>query len=383
MCFFTSLHPAGPALLTMVALTFSPGLIQAQEMDAVWGVWGGRVGDVAIRVCAQSDPSRPFNDDFAAIYTTQAYEIELLDRESSTTWSPRLAREEIVSLAVLEDGSVRLERSPADLWSGALLAPIDGTGDTRPCISDAFNAPRTFLPDPVITSAEMDGVTYEVISIIDPSGNGEVTTFRLPGSGAGLAAINAWLAKALPQTAEDAPYYTCTLDALQVGAGSSWTHQIQPEWITDRFIVVEDVEDVFCGGARPSYSVDWRVFDVETGEEIDTSTWIREDAFYDLGPYARQGPEIGDPEVMRGFRELMVEAFAATNPSQSCQDLLDLVETWDVRPSREGIVLTPSDDLGPGRGCAIGLSFSVEAITPYLTDMDTITQGYQSKLRNR
>ncbi|MCL1629497.1 hypothetical protein M3N55_12220 [Roseibaca sp. V10] len=352
-------------------------------MEAVWGVWGGRVGDVEIRMCAQSEPGQPFNDDCVAIYTTQDYNIELLDRESSTTWSPRLAREQIVSLAVLEDGSVRLERSPADLWSGVPLAPIDGPADTRPCVSDAFNAPRIFLPDPVTRPAEMDGVPYEVVSIIDPSGHGEVTTFRLPGTGAGIAAINARLTEALPQAAEEAPYYACTLDALQVGAGSFWEHQIQPEWITDRFIVVEDVEDVFCGGARPSYAVDWRVFDVETGDEIDTSAWIREDAFYDLGPYAGQGPEIGDSEVARGFRELMVEAFAATNPSQSCQDLLDLVETWDVRPSREGLVLTPSDDLGPARGCAIGLSLSVEAITPYLTDAGTITQGYQSKLRNR
>jgi hypothetical protein len=361
----------------MVVLTSWPAPGHAQEVDAVWGVWGGRVSDVEIRFCAQSDPGQRINDDFAAIYTTQDYEIELLDRESSTTWSPRLAREDIVSLAVLEDGSVHLERSPADLWSGVPLAPIDETGETSPCVSDAFNAPRTFLPDPVITSAEMDGMTYEVASIIDPSRNGDVTTFRLPGSGVGIAAINARLAEALPQTAEDAPYYTCTLDALQVGAGSLWEHRIQPEWITDQFIVVENVEDVFCGGARPNYSVEWYVFDVETGEEIDTIAWIREDAFYDLGPYAGQGPEIGDPEVVQGFRDLMVEAFAATNPSQSCHNLLNIVETWDVRPSRDGLVLTPSDDLGPARGCAVGLPFSIEAITPYLTDVTIGHQGYR------
>jgi hypothetical protein len=383
MSVFTYSRALGATLLTMMALPSLPELGQAQEMDAVWGVWGGRVSDVEIRFCAHSEPGLPFNYDFAAIYTTQDYEIELLDRESSTTWSPRLAREEIVSLAVLEDGSVRLERSPADLWSGVPLAPIEETTDIRPCVSDAFNAPRTFLPDPVITSAEMDGVTYEVISILDPSGHGEVTTFRLPGSGAGLAAINAWLVEALPQTAEDAPYYTCTLDALQVGAGSFWEHRIKPEWITDRVIVVEDVEDLFCGGAHPSYSVEWYVFDVETGEEIDTSAWIHPDAFNLLGPYGSQGPEIGGTDVEAGFQDLMVEAFAATHPSQSCHDLLNIVETWDVRPSRDGLVLTPSDDLGPARGCAVGLSFSIEAIRPYLMDVGIGQQAYQWILENR
>lgn len=368
MSMFTYSSHARTALLTILAWASWAGPGQAQEMDTVWGVWGGRVSDVEIRFCAHSEPGQRFNDDFAAIYTTQDYEIELLDRESSTAWSPRLAREEIVSLAVLKDGYVRLERSPADLWSGVPLAPINGTADIRPCVSDAFNAPRTFLPDPVITSAEMDGVTYEVISIIDPSGHGEVTTFRLPGSGAGLAAINAWLAEALPQTAEDAPYYTCTLDALQFGAGSFWEHRIQPEWITDRIIVVEDVEDLFCGGAHPSYSVDWYVFDVETGEEIDTSAWIHPDAFNLLGPYGSQGPEIGGTDVETGFRDLIAERLQEAGLDESCPNMLEWVATWDVRPSRTGLLLTP-EDVGSLGACAVELLFMEEQMQFYMTDL--------------
>ena len=67
---------AGGLVLNTALISWA-GLGQAQDM---WSVWAGRVGNVEIRMCAQSDPDRPFDGDFAAIYTTQDYQIVLLDR---------------------------------------------------------------------------------------------------------------------------------------------------------------------------------------------------------------------------------------------------------------------------------------------------------------
>jgi hypothetical protein len=50
---------AGGLVLTMAPISWA-GLGQAQDMEAVWGVWAGRVGNVEITMCAQSDPDRPF-----------------------------------------------------------------------------------------------------------------------------------------------------------------------------------------------------------------------------------------------------------------------------------------------------------------------------------
>lgn len=358
-------HSAGAALLTLMALTSWPKPGRTQEMGAVWGVWGGRVGDIEIRMCAQSDPGRPFNDDFAAIYTTQDYQIELLDRGAGAIWQPRLSPENTVRFTSLADGSLRLERSPADLWSGVTLTPMEVAGDASPCTTQAFNGPRIFLPDPVVASVKLDGVSYEVVSIIDPSGHGGVSTFQLPWTDPGAATINTWLSEILPTTAEEAPYYSCTLDALRFGAGSLWELRRVPDLITDQFVVVKETQDAFCGGAHPSSSTEWTVFDRETGQQIDTSRWIREDAFYDLGPYAGQGPEIGNPEVARGFRELMVEAFAATDPDPSCAGLLDEVEVWAVRPGRNGLILSPFDMEYFG-GCGVELKISAQDLAPYL-----------------
>lgn len=366
--------PVFSSLLLPTLLAFG-GSGHAQHMSPLWGVWSGRLGEVEIRFCAQSDPGRSFSGDFAAIYTTRDYEIRLLDRQTNKTLSPRLAPKDIVTIERDENGSVRLEGSASDPWSGLALTQLAVEADPTPCVSDAFNAPRTFLPHPVITLAELDERKYEVVSIIDPSGNGQITTFRLRGDGAGATAINARLTEALPQTAEEAPYFSCTLDALHFGAGSFLEYRTLPEWITDEVIVVENVKDVFCGGPHPSYSVEWYVLDMETGEEIDTSTWIREDAFYELGPYAGQNPEVGDPDVARGFQELMIGTFVATEPGPSCHNLLDIVERWNVRPRRNAFVLTPADYLGPLRGCSVELILSIDEITPYLTDAALVANG--------
>ena len=47
---------AGGLVLTTAFISWA-GLGQAQDME---GVWAGRVGNVEIRMCAQSDPDRPF-----------------------------------------------------------------------------------------------------------------------------------------------------------------------------------------------------------------------------------------------------------------------------------------------------------------------------------
>ena len=48
---------AGGLVLTTALISWA-GLGQAQDMEAVWGVWAGRVGNVEIRMCAQSEPTK-------------------------------------------------------------------------------------------------------------------------------------------------------------------------------------------------------------------------------------------------------------------------------------------------------------------------------------
>lgn len=212
--------------------------LKAEPLPPLWGVWKGVSADGDILLCIQADPERSRYDDFAAIYTTADYRVELLDRSdvAEMSWAARMNEDLKASLSILDDGSIRLDRASEDPWSGVTLVPIPfaaGEDLTRPCESAAFNRPRALLPKIARTAETIDGSTYEILTLVDPAGNGEVSTFQLPAGPKGYGVINSWLIKVLPQTAEDAPYYTCTLEALSFGAGSFWEQRLRPEMISD------------------------------------------------------------------------------------------------------------------------------------------------------
>ncbi len=185
------------------------------------------------------------------------------------------------------------------------------------------------------------------------------------GSRCAKAKINSWLSKVLPQTAEEAPYYTCTIEALAFGAGSFWEQRFRPELISDGFVVVEETTDVFCGGPYPAQFTQWYLFASQTGEEIDTSIWLHPDAFNLLGPNAGAGPEIDDPVIEVGFRDLLAKVFLATGPDESCLDLLDCVEVWNIRPSRTGFIMS-SEVAHAAQFCATDLTIEYRDMQPYL-----------------
>ena len=357
---------------TIAALSLGAQPLRSEPLQPLWGVWKGTAGDGDVFLCVQADPDRSPYDTFAALYTTVDYQIELLDRSDETekTWGARGDEMLTASLAVLADGSVRLERNSGDAWSGIPLAPIPfflGGEQTRPCESAAFNRSRAVLPTIERTADRVDGHPYEVLTLVDPAGHGEVSTFQLQSGPEGFDVINAWLSRALPETAEEAPYYTCTVEALAWGAGSFWEQRFRPELISDRFVVIAEIADVFCGGPYPDQSTEWYVFDSQTGKEIDTRTWLHPDAFNLLGPNAGAGPEIGDPDIEIGFRDLLTRAFLATDPHEDCFDLLDYVEVWNIRPTKAGFILSPEVAHG-AQFCAKDLTIDDRDMQPYLGD---------------
>jgi hypothetical protein len=361
----------------VLALVLMPQLIfalpvWAEATQNMWGVWKGTLDDADIMLCIQADPDRSLYDAFAAIYTTANYRIELLDRRGdlAKTWSARADENRKASLHTFDDGSIRMDRSSGDAWSGVTLAPIpfSQVGDnTRPCESAAFNQPRAILPTLQSTNEAVDRTTYEVLTLINPAGNGEVSTFQLKSGPEADEVINRWLRRTLHEKATEAPYYTCTIEALGAGTGSLWEHRLRPEMISDHFVVVTEVTNIFCGGPYPIETTQWYVLDRKTGEEIDTSTWLHPDAFNLLGPSAGDGPEIGNPDIEIGFKDLLTKAFLATHPDEGCLELLDYVRVWNIRPSKAGFILTPEI---PNflKGCAEDLTFATRDIEGYLSE---------------
>lgn len=163
----------------IAAFPLSAQPLRSEPVQSLWGVWKGTTGDAEVLLCVQADLDRSRYDDFAAIYTTADYQIELLDRSDETglTWGARRDETVTASLSVLADGSVQLDRFPGDAWSGVPLAPIpfsSGEDQTRPCESAAFNQPRAVLPPMERAADTVDGTRYEILTLVDPAGHGGV-----------------------------------------------------------------------------------------------------------------------------------------------------------------------------------------------------------------
>jgi hypothetical protein len=355
-----------------LAQLFFTAPVFAETTRSLWGVWKGTTVDADIMLCVQADPNRSRYDAFAAIYTTADNRIELLDRrgDAALTWSARGDKNLKASLYIFDDGSIRMDRNSGDVWSGVTLAPISFSQEDEkalPCESAAFNQPRAILPPHEITHQALDGVSFQTLTQIDPAGHGEVSTFQLQPGQKGHNVINRWLRRTLNEKATEATYYTCTIEALGAGAGSRWEHRLRPEMISDHFVVVTEVTNIFCGGPYPIETTQWYVLDRKTGEEIDTSTWLHSDAFNLLGPSAGDGPEIGNPDIEIGFKDLLTKEFLATDPNENCLGLLDYVEVWKLRPSKNGLLLNPEVSHF-SNGCAMDLMLDFRDVNRYLND---------------
>lgn len=345
-----------------------PIAARADAAKDLWGVWQGHNGNEAIYLCIESDPSHSPDDNFAAIYSTKDYEIELLNRseDEPAKWVPKQNPEAIATLTTLDDGSVRLYRGQSDIWSGVVLSQIDYLD--APCEGMTFNQPRAIMPPLVSTPESADGEFYDVLRLEDLNFSAEVTTFHLAADTPGRAAINAWLWDALPKDVSSSDYFDCVTEAIASGGGY-WSKRLWPEMLTYHFLVVGEHMEYYCGGAYPEFFTRWHVFDVSTGAEIDTSAWIRPDAFGLLGPHANDGPEIDWPrtEIEIKFRDLITQAYSETGPHGDCPYLLETVEEWKIRPTRSGLAFNP--EVSPMMtGCAVDLVIPYDDLKGFIPE---------------
>jgi hypothetical protein len=231
-----------------------------------------------------------------------------------------------------------------------------------------FNLPRAIMPPLLVSTPEsVDGKFYDVLRLEDPNLHAEVTTFHLAADTPGRAAINAWLWDALPNDVASSEYFDCAKSSVASGYGY-WSRRLWPEMLTYHFLVVGEQMEYYCGGAYPEFFTQWHIFDVSTGAEIDTSAWIRTDAFRLLGPHANDGPEIDWPrtDIEIKFHDLITQAYSETGPHADCPYLPETVEVWTIRPTWSGLAFSPED--GPMmRGCAVDLVISYDDLQGFVS----------------
>ncbi len=268
------------------------------------------------------------------------------------------------------DGSrrlpVRLQRAewtPGEIWPQA-------------CASAAFVGPHLDGGDWQDEQSEFAGYGYTLRTFRAPpqlieqdSGYPlvEIVAFLIPETQPGDAAINAALAQyELPDDFTD-----CFAGMIaQRGLDGFWSLYAQPEVITPRWLGFRTSNENDCGGVHPNHWQDRRVFDRQSGSQVDATRWLGH-AGTVRDPQAEAGTAYPQTSLTPALLELAIahwpEASGNEVDLQDCFEIVREGRGWNVGLAPDGLAFMP-DLPHVGQVCAETLVVPWHELAPYLSD---------------
>lgn len=132
-----------------------------------------------------------------------------------------------------------------------------------------------------------------------------------------MGRVNAALAADVQTGPDNAMYLTCSMSALaQNGNDGEASFTRRPLVLTHNWLVVEDNEENYCGGAHPNTEVSYATWDLKTGLRVNLYDWFTPT-----------------------FRKLIDAAFPASDAD--CRDAERVEDDWMVRLTTTGVAFTP------------------------------------------
>lgn len=343
----------GPAILAALALFAAPGGEQAPEPQ-LGRIWKGTLGTQTITACFFEEAGSE-----GVFYTAAA--LEPVRLETDGDGGPSDLREmrgyddptgAVWSLSVRAGDRIEGEwrkagqSLPIRLAADAVTLPEYGTA----CETGAFLDP--VLEGGTITSKQesLGGTAYTVREYTGPQRSGlkdySLSSIALDPVRPGDDAINAALAKGLPDGTAGSWMGQCFGAGLVRGMGSSEGSATEPLVITSRWLGVRYSGSNFCGGAHPNHYVLMRTYDRESGAEVDTAAWFRSGA---LKFYEFDTPQPGERRQVAGLTAALLRVVLAHWPVDDASfagaaehraDCLDFASDrgWQIGLAREGPV---------------------------------------------
>jgi hypothetical protein len=326
------------------------------------GIWIASTRDGAVLLCMEFAGEGESGDSFAMLYRTDDLSPSFFDVRETPNGFALMERFSDESAArVLEAESGGLSFIPA-IGSEPLsftlvdkdttLYDADGYGL---CGSYAFNRPRF---DPLIYEQERvpDSdvpITRHVLR--DKGGFGVLETIQFDTPKPGFKKVNEFLLGILVEDPQSAPFIDCALMAAASGRHGQWKHQKKLEYLDNKWIVIKENSDYYCGGAYPDDYDTYVVFDSATGALQDTSAWLTENAL-DILTFVVAGD---DPLIRNGkFPPDLIDVIKLALPDNwresTCYQLYSVGTNWVTRPALGGYVLD-SNFSHVGRGCEVDL----------------------------
>ncbi|WP_108786863.1 hypothetical protein [Erythrobacter sp. Alg231-14] len=196
------------------------------------------------------------------------------------------------------------------------------------------------------SAATLVGIEYTKRNYTGPAHLGDdeylVETIALDPIQAGDPAINAALAKTLPDGTVDHVMGECIAWHMPAGGTGYLTETLIPTLITQRWLSVDRVGSTFCGGAHPSHFFTAAIYDRFDGTEADPSTWFKPDAlvFYEF-------EDETDPASKRpvaGLSPSLVTKVELNWPEEDggeCHHVPESGMGWTLGLAKDGVVFIP------------------------------------------
>lgn len=161
-------------------------------------------------------------------------------------------------------------------------------------------------------SGQFQKLRFDLLTF-GPQG-GDTEGLRLVGAGAGLEAVNAALRQAAIGAVSD--HLACkSTGRLERGPEAGYEAAIrqQVEAWNDAYVVIRTYTEGYCGGAHPWHDTFTTTFQLDTGAEVDVSTWL-------LPEYRK---EIGGASPLG---RLLRKTYEKDNPGPDYNDCKDAID---------------------------------------------------------
>ena len=311
----------------------------AQERPGWAGVWQGRIGTYPVRMCVDV-----WGDGLARgsyYYMSRLEPIALAEEDGEITWIEGAGTDAEAFWQPSETTATRLR----GIW-------MQG----GPCSAPEFLAPRVKPAEFTTERGSLEGWQYTTRGYRPPAHFGEdvtIASFWFTPEQPGDAAINAVLAGSLPRGTVDDEFVDCLAGNISsFGTDGNFEKTAQPVLASTAFLVVDEANSAFCGGAHPSYWQAMRVFDRRSGEEIDLFDWLGS---------PRAEDEV--PAIADALRELVMARWPAD--AADCAEFVADTEFWSLGLARDGLVFQP-DLPHAATPCEERVTVEWPALAPFL-----------------
>lgn len=244
------------------------------------GTWSGTLGKAKIIACFQTEYGKYSNGYY--YYLKYRQPIRLIPK-GNNTWD--------------ESGTYKLkfntvtDRIATGEWKDPeknITLPIklffeeicqEDKESTTPCTCNRFNAKLETLPNPTIDTINFS-TSQTIRRIVMDTNEIYIEWFDILEDGLAIKKINSSIKTIISDDITDAEsFYRCRRNMLASFGINGWDgyrHSVQLHLWTKHFIVIEENNGGFCGGAHPFWGTGYKTFDTNTGDEIDMWSWFND-----------------------------------------------------------------------------------------------------------